>query len=57
MLIREFLQSRSVDNYSNAYGRGVLEIAMGIINEDERFVAMYEFACWYRDLLKQEGVE
>jgi len=57
MLIREFLQTRSIDNYSNAYGRGVLEIAMGIINEDERFVAMYEFACWYRDLLKQEGVE
>jgi hypothetical protein len=57
MLIREFLQTRSAENYSNAYGRGVLEIAMGIINEEERFIAMYEFACWYRDLLKREGIE
>jgi len=57
MLVREFLQSRESEGYSNAYGRGVLEIALGIINEEERFVGMYEFACWYRDLLKREGVE
>ena len=35
MLAREFLQSRSSDEYSNAYGRGVLEIAIGIVNEDD----------------------
>jgi len=55
MLIREFLQSRSSQEYSNAYGRGVLEICLGIINNDERFVGMFEFACWYQDLLKKEG--
>jgi hypothetical protein len=55
MLVREFLQSRTFETYSNAYGRGVLEIAMGIINEDERYTAMYDFACWYRDLLKKEA--
>ena len=57
MLVREFLQSRESEGYSNAYGRGVLEIALGIINEEERFIGMYEFACWYRDLLKRESVE
>lgn len=57
MLIREFLQSRKMEEYSNAYGRGVLELAMGIINNDERFVGMFEFSCWYRDLLEREGVE
>jgi len=57
MLIREFLQSRKMEDYSNAYGRGVLEICLGIVNNDERFIAMYEFSCWYRDLLKKEGVE
>lgn len=46
MLIREFLQSRKMEGYSNAYGRGVVEICMGIINEDDRFWGMYEFACW-----------
>jgi hypothetical protein len=57
MLVREFLQSRESEGYSNAYGRGVLEIALGIINEEERFIGMYEFACWYRDLVIREGVE
>jgi len=55
MLVREFLQSRSLQQYSNSYGRGVLEICLGIINADERFVGMFEFACWYQDLLRKEG--
>ncbi len=55
-LVREFLQSRPLEDYSNAYGRGVLEIALGIVNDDERFVGMYEFSCWYHDLLMKEGV-
>jgi hypothetical protein len=54
MLVREFLQSRESGEYSNSYGRGVLEIALGIVNEDDYFRGMYEFSCWYRDLLKKE---
>ena len=57
MLVRDFLQSRSSEGYSNSYGRGVLEMALGIINEEERFKGMYEFACWYQNLLKKEGLE
>ena len=55
MLVREFLQTRASDPYSNAYGRGVLEICLGIVNHDERFLGMYDFACWYQNLLKTEG--
>jgi len=55
MLVREFLQSRSAEEYSNAYGRGVLEMAIGIINDDDRFIGMYEFARWHQELLKREG--
>ncbi len=55
MLVRDFLQSLDLDRYSNAYARGVLEMALGIVNEDERFLGMFEFSCWYRDLLKKEG--
>jgi hypothetical protein len=53
-LVREFLQSRSMDGYSNSYARGVLEMAIGIVNDDDRFIAMYEFALWYRALLEKE---
>jgi len=55
MLVREFLQSRSAEGYSNAFARGVLEMALGIVNEDDRFVGMYEFVCWHQKLLKEEG--
>lgn len=55
MLIREFLQAKDIETYSNNYGRGAFEICMGIINEDERFIGMFEFACWYNDLLIKEG--
>lgn len=53
-LVREFLQSRSLEGYSNNYGRGVLEMAIGMVNDDDRFIAMYEFALWYRALLEKE---
>ena len=55
MLVREFLQSVGPEGYSNAYGRGVLEMALGIINDDDRFIGMYDFARWHQELLKKEG--
>lgn len=55
MLVRDFLQTRSSEEYSNEYGRGVLEIALGIVNEEERFKGMFEFSCWYYELLKEEA--
>lgn len=55
-LVREFLANLPMDDYTNSYGRGVLEIAMGIVNNEDRFLGMYEFAVWYRDLLVQEGL-
>ncbi|MFH2046969.1 MAG: hypothetical protein ABIK92_17715 [Pseudomonadota bacterium] len=57
MLVREFLQSRSSDQYSNEYGRGVLDVCLGIVNDDERYIGMLEFANWYSKLLKEEGHE
>jgi hypothetical protein len=53
-LVREFLQNCGREDYSNAYGRGVLEMALGIVNDDDRFVGMYEFAAWYQQLLRKE---
>jgi hypothetical protein len=55
MLVREFLQTCAHEKYSNAYGSGVLEIALGIINDDDKYVGMFDFCCWYHDLLVKEG--
>jgi hypothetical protein len=57
MLVNEFLQTKKPDGHSSAYGRGVLEISLGIVNDDDRFLGMYEFSSWYRDLLIREGYE
>jgi hypothetical protein len=57
MLVREFLQSRPLEGYSNSYGRGVLDMAIGIVNDDDRYLAMYEFALWHNNLLKEEGLK
>lgn len=55
MLVREFLQACPMERYSNDYGRGVLDMAMGIVNNEDRFLAMYDFALWYHDLLEKES--
>lgn len=54
MLVREYLQTKHREGYSNAYGQGVLEICLGIINEDERYRGMFEFSVWYQALLEKE---
>lgn len=55
MLFREFLQSISADDYTNAYGSGVFEICLGIINDDDKYKGMFDFSVWYNELLKREG--
>ena len=56
-LAREFLATCEQKKYSNAYGQGVWEICLGIINDDDRARGMYDFSCWYKDLLKNQGME
>jgi len=61
MLIREFFyfmdanNDRNLDSHGNDYRKGAFDLCLGIINEDEKFLGMFDFACWYRDLLKREG--
>ena len=54
MLVRDFLQTRKLEEYSNAYGAGVLDLCLGLMNDDDRYRGMFEFSCWYRDLLEKE---
>lgn len=54
-LVREFLQNCGHDRYGNAYAGGVLEMAHGIVNDDDRYIGMYEFSVWYQKQLKKAG--
>ncbi|MBG0776813.1 MAG: hypothetical protein H0S85_10335 [Desulfovibrionaceae bacterium] len=56
-LVREFFQTRPMrqSGYSTIYGQAVMECAIGIINNDERYQAIYEFVTWYNELVAKEG--
>ena len=54
MLIQQFMQTQDPGSHSSAYNRGAFELCLGLINKDERYQGMYDFACWYRELLINE---
>jgi hypothetical protein len=54
-LAQEFLATWDPEGYSNAFGQGVWEICVGLMGDDDRYKGMYEFSCWYRELLKKEA--
>lgn len=56
-LIREFLSAIPHEEYSNSYAQGALEMCLGIINDEERILGMFDFAAWYAELLRKEGHE
>ncbi|NVM20531.1 MAG: hypothetical protein HWN68_01985 [Desulfobacterales bacterium] len=56
-LARQFLATCKHEDYSNEYGQGAWDICLGIINNDDRYKGMYEFSCWYREFLKEQGLE
>jgi hypothetical protein len=57
MLVSDFFQSIPEEDPSSAYRRGVIEMALGIVNGDERYLGMYAFSCWYREELAARGAE
>lgn len=55
-LVREFLQhAAKKGQYSNDYGRGALECALGVVNKDEKYLGIFDFCQWYAELLRKEG--
>lgn len=57
VLIRDFLASENIkpDSCGDDYRRGAFELCMGLINKDEKFQGMFDFACWYKEELKKQG--
>ena len=52
-LIQEFFLSQDTEGHGDDYTKGAFEMCMGIINEDEKFIGMFDFACWYKEELKK----
>lgn len=56
-LARNFLAEWDAQSYSNEFGRGVWDMCLGLVNDDERYKGMYEFSVWYQNVLKKERLE
>ncbi len=54
-LIQEFMRPRPHESFSTPYGKAAFEMALGIVNGDDKVRGFYDFALWYRELLVQEG--
>ncbi len=55
-LVRRFLQEHfPAGGAGNAYGQGVLDCVLGIVNKDEKYRGIFEFCIWYEQLLRREG--
>ena len=56
-LIREFLQQTTRQSRSNSYAQGAFEMCLGIMNDNEKIIGMFEFAKWYAELVEKEMKE
>ena len=46
-LSREFIEDCGIEQYSDEYIHAVREISKGLLKDDERYRAMFDFCCWY----------
>lgn len=53
-LVREFLQSVSLDMRGGEYARGATDCALGIVARQEKYLGVLDFCVWYHELLQEE---
>lgn len=56
-LIREFMHHHRDEKHSVSFAEGVQEIAMALMNNNDKYRGMYEYSLWYAELIKKEGIE
>ena len=54
-LAKAFLVTWPQEAYSNHFGQGVWEICLGLVNDDEKYRGMYEFAVWYAEKIRKSN--
>lgn len=47
-LVSDFFSQHHQKQPSSKYRQGVFEMALGLIDNDDRYLAMFDFACWYQ---------
>ena len=52
-LAQEFLKTCDPAKINTTYAQGVWEICVGLISDNDRYQGMYEFAIWYKNLIKK----
>lgn len=51
-----FLRDRpDAKGYGETYASGAMEMAVGLLRRDARYIGMYEYSHWYQRLLEKEG--
>ena len=56
--VRTFLRTKAMSSKVSAhYSRGAHELAMGVVNKDERYRGMFDLIVFYNDLLRSQGKE
>jgi hypothetical protein len=53
-LSREFLEDCGIEQYSDEYIQAVREISKGILKDEERYRAMFDFCRWYHTTKKKD---
>lgn len=57
-LVSDFLRSREAhQGYTQAFASGAMELAMGVMRQEDRYQGMMEFSAWYKKLMEKEGVQ
>ena len=46
-LSREFLEGCGIEHYSDEYIQAVREISKGLLKDQARYKAIFDFCCWY----------
>ncbi len=55
-LVNEFLHyAAQKGEHGKDYAKGAVECALGVVNNDEKYLGIFDFCNWYYDLLKKEG--
>jgi len=55
-MARAFLVACPQEAYSNLFGQGVWEICLGLVNDDEKYRGMFEFAVWYAEKISKSDL-
>jgi len=54
-LMKDFMKSSYNTDYNEAYASGIYEMALGIMTNNEKVRGMFDFSCWYKEILKESG--